>query len=110
MLYKEENIITRTEKIRGGIKMSEIKIQFTYYHDPVTLDHLKQMIPVTEDNYDGAKDVWELPYKVFLRNTGDGRYYCMNKGETDFEYRCIIAEEYYKGEPYEGVILGFILV
>ena len=87
-----------------------IKLEFTYYNDPVTLDHLKQMIPVTEDNYDGAKDVWELPYKVFLRNTGDGRYYCMNKGETDFEYRCIIAEEYYKGEPYEGVILGFILV
>ena len=95
---------------RGGIKMSEIKIQFTYYHDPITLDHLKQMIPVTQTDYDGANDVWRLPYQTVLRSTGDGRYYCMNKGETDFEYRCIIAEEYYKGEPYEGVILGFILV
>ena len=88
--------------------MTNIKIQFTYYHDPVTLEHIKQMIPVTEDNYDAADDIWELPYKVFLRNTGDGRFYCMNKWETDQEYRCIIAEEYYKGEPYEGVVLGFL--
>ena len=87
-----------------------IKLEFTYYNDPVTLDHLKQIIPVTQTDYDGANDVWRLPYQTVLRSTSDGRYYCMNKGETDFEYRCVIAEEYYKGEPYEGVILGFILV
>lgn len=90
--------------------MSEIKLEFTYYNDPVTLEHLKQMIPVTQTDYAATNDVWRLPYKKVLRSTGDGRYYCMNKGETDFEYRCIIAEEYYKGESYEGVVIGFILV
>ena len=87
-----------------------IKLEFTYYNDPVTLDHLKQMIPVTQTDYDGANGVWRLPYKTVLRSTGDGRYYCMDKGGTDSEYRCIIAEEYYEGEPYEGVVIGFILV
>lgn len=87
-----------------------IKLEFTYYNDTVTLDHLKQMIPVTQADYDSANDVWRLPYQTVLRSTRDGRYYCMNKGETDLEYRCIIAEEYYKEEPYEGVTIGFILV
>ena len=87
-----------------------IKLEFTYYNDPVTLYHLKQMIPVTQTDYDSANDVWRLPYQIVLRSTRDGRYYCMNKGETDFEYRCIIAEEYYKGEPYEGVVIGFVIV
>ena len=90
--------------------MTNIKIQFAYYYDPVTLDDLKEMIPVTQADYDGADDVWKLPHQTFLRSAGDGRYYCINKGETDQEYRCIIAQEYYKGEPYEGVILGFIHV
>lgn len=90
--------------------MSEIKIRFLYYHDPITLDHLKKMIPVTSSDFDGVNNIWNLPYQTIVGSAGDGRYYCMNKGETDQEYRCIIAEEYYKGEPYEGVILGFILV
>ena len=90
--------------------MSEIKIQFTYYNDTVTLYHLKQMIPVTQTDYDDAYAVWCLPYQTVLRSTGDGRYYGTGKEEKNQEYRCIIAEEYYKGEPYEGVVIGFVLV
>lgn len=45
-----------------------IKLEFTYYNDPVTLDHLKHMIPVTQTDYDGAYDVWCLPYKTVLRS------------------------------------------
>ena len=90
---------------------TEIKIQFTYYYYyPVTLEHLKLMIPVTQANYNGADDVWKLPHQIFLRRARDGRFYSMNKGKTDQEYRCIIAQEYHNDEPYEGVILGFIPV
>ena len=80
-----------------------IKVEFSYYSEPVTVKDLNNMI---HGEYYKDLMVYRLSDGAILHPMNDGRFYDYDRKK---EYRCIMATEYTEwGSPTGAVVLGFI--